>query len=163
MKEQADYNVNDYIPLTNTWQEDPTAYLNRYYTLFYKVSNDPARSSVYVRQTPSKVCVLGINDDSLIASIKKVRMYTNLVGNKVKADTILCDLLDQDDQIVSQVRAEMEGKLLELNKRFTNESCESLLGKGHHIDIGFIAIILPKTENTEIQLRDFQTAEEFKK
>ncbi|KAI7908127.1 uncharacterized protein BX663DRAFT_493065 [Cokeromyces recurvatus] len=163
MKDQVDYNVNDYISLTKIWQEDPTAYLSRYYSLFYKTSNEPLnRASIYVRQTPSKVCVLGISDVSLMNDVDQVRLYTNHIGNKVKSDTILCDLINKDGQVISHVRAEMEGKLLELNKRFEEkESCQSLLKDGHHMDIGFIAIILPKTEDTKIQLKDFQTEEEY--
>lgn len=88
-------------------------------------------------------------------------MHTQLVSDKVKKDTILCDLLDASDQVIGHVRAEMEGKLLELNSRFATESLDTLLGGKHHMDIGFIAIILPKIEDTAVQLKEFTPEEEY--
>lgn len=55
----------------------------------------------------------------------------------------------------------MDGKLLELNSRFATESLDTLLGGKHHMDIGFIAIILPKIEDTAVQLKEFTPEEAY--
>jgi glycine cleavage system H lipoate-binding protein len=148
MDDRADYDISQYASLTNPWHQDPTAYLDRYYTLYHKPSTTEQYASVYVRQSPNKICVLGISQPP--ANAHSVRMHTSLVNNKVKTDTILCDLLDEAGQVVQQVRAEMEGKLLELNSQ-----CNTLLFNGHHMDTGFIAIIMPKVEDTKVQLKEF--------
>jgi glycine cleavage system H lipoate-binding protein len=163
MDDSADYEIKDYFELTNNWHGDPTAYLNRYYSLFYKINNnkeqDSFTSDIYVRQSPNKICVLGIVNPS--TDIHSVVMNKKLVGEKVKRDTILCELRDAQDNVIGQVKAQMEGKLLELNSRFEKEG-NSLLLNGHHMDTGFIAVIMPKTDETKIQLKGYQTEEEYK-
>ncbi|GAA5811348.1 hypothetical protein MFLAVUS_004781 [Mucor flavus] len=162
MDEPADYDIKDYSELTNDWNRDPTAYLNRYYSLYYKSVNkesDPLASDVYVRQSPNKICVLGISNPS--TDIEKIVMNTSLIGEKVKKNTTLCTFENKQGEVIGHVKAEMEGKLLELNDRFKKEG-RSLLFNGHHMDTGFIAIILPKTDETKIQLKGYQTAEEYK-
>ncbi|KAI8644781.1 hypothetical protein BD408DRAFT_412877 [Parasitella parasitica] len=156
MNGEADYDTKKYEKLTSNWNNDPTAFLSLYYSLFYKKSQDLV---MYVRQAPSKVCVLGMS--TFPAQLARVNMHSELVSQKVKKDTILCDLLDVSDQIIGHVKAEMDGKLLELNSRFATESLDALLGGKHCMDIGFIAIILPKVEDTAVQLKDFQTEEEY--
>ncbi|CEP09991.1 hypothetical protein [Parasitella parasitica] len=156
MDGEADYDIIKYEKLTSSWNKDPTAFLSLYYSLFYKKSQDLV---IYVRQAPSKVCVLGMS--TFPSQLARINMHTELVSQKVKKDTILCDLLDASDQIIGHVKAEMEGKLLELNSRFATESLDVLLGGNHFMDIGFIAIILPKVEDTAVQLRDFQTEDEY--
>jgi glycine cleavage system H lipoate-binding protein len=149
MDDRADYDIAQYATLTDSWHQDPTAYLDRYYTLYHKASTAPEQfASVYVRQSPNKICVLGISQPP--SNVRSVRMHTSLVNNKVKTGTVLCDLLDEAGQVVQQVRAEMEGKLLELNNQ-----CNELLLNGHHMDTGFIAIIMPKVEDTKVQLNEF--------
>lgn len=161
MEEAADYKVADYLELTAPWNKNPTSYLTRYYTLFYKkVTQNPQAVDVYVRQTPSKVCVLGVASPP--EGVKKVKLNTDLVGNKVKHDSVLAELLDDQDQIVAIVRAEMEGKLLELNTRLLDE-LDTLFKDGQHLHTGFIGIILPKVENTAIQLKEFMSDEEYQK
>ncbi|KAL7320041.1 hypothetical protein PS15m_003111 [Mucor circinelloides] len=156
MDAPADYDIKNYEKLTSNWNTDPTAFLSLYYSLFYKQSQD---LTVYVRQAPSKVCVLGMH--TYPSNLARIKMHTQLVSDKVKKDTILCDLLDASDQVIGHVRAEMEGKLLELNSRFATESLDTLLGGKHHMDIGFIAIILPKIEDTAVQLKEFTPEEEY--
>ncbi|KAF1797549.1 hypothetical protein V8B55DRAFT_1515228 [Mucor lusitanicus] len=156
MDAPADYDTKNYEKLTSNWNNDPTAFLSLYYSLFYKQSQD---CTVYVRQAPSKVCVLGMS--TYPPNLARIKMHTQLVSEKVKKDTILCDLLDASDQVIGHVRAEMDGKLLELNSRFATESLDTLLGGKHHMDIGFIAIILPKIEDTAVQLKEFTPEEEY--
>ena len=161
MDDPADYNVSEYADLTKTWHQDPTAYLDRYYTLFYKITNkelDPLNTDVYVRQSPNKICVLGIAKAS--SDIKQVKLRNDLVGQKVRYDTILCELLDQDHNVIGHVKAEMEGKLLELNRHLEKDI--GLLSDGHHMDTGFIGIIMPKTEDTKFQLKGYLTEAEYK-
>ncbi|KAI7879233.1 uncharacterized protein EV154DRAFT_524786 [Mucor mucedo] len=162
MDAPADYDIKDYAQLTNNWSKDPTAYLDRYYSLYYKTVDteaDPLANSVYVRQSPNKVCVLGIVSPS--TDIVKVVLNKNLVGEKVKKNTILCEFKDAQDNVVGHVKAEMEGKLLELNSRLEKEGT-SLLANGHHMDTGFIAIILPRVDDTKVQLKGYQTEQEYK-
>jgi glycine cleavage system H lipoate-binding protein len=162
MDDQADYNINDYAEITKSWNRDPTAYLNRYYSLYYKTLNkeeDPLAIDIYVRQPPNKICVLGIANPS--SDIVSIVMNKRLVGEKVKKHTVLCELKDAQDNVIGQVKAYMEGKLLELNSRFEKEG-NSLLLNGHHMDTGFIAIIMPKSDETKIQLKEYQTEEEYK-
>ncbi|CAO3626880.1 unnamed protein product [Mucor fragilis] len=156
MDAPADYDIKNYEKLTSNWNKDPTAFLSLYYSLFYKQSQD---CTVYVRQTPSKVCVLGMS--TYPSNVARIKMHTQLVSEKVKKDTVLCDLLDASDQVIGHVRAEMDGKLLELNSRFATESLDTLLGGKHHMDIGFIAIILPKIEDTAVQLKEFTPEEAY--
>ncbi|KAI9361036.1 hypothetical protein BD770DRAFT_384007 [Pilaira anomala] len=162
MDEPADYDINDYSELTKDWNRDPTAYLSRYYELYYKSVNkdfDPLANDLYVRQSPNKICVLGISNPS--TDIEKIVMNQQLVGNKVTRNTVLCTFENAQGQVVGHVKAEMEGKLLELNNRFEKEG-KSLLFQGHHMDTGFIAIILPKTDDTKVQLKGYQTEQEYK-
>ncbi|KAI8967775.1 hypothetical protein BDF20DRAFT_917378 [Mycotypha africana] len=160
--DSADYNVADYKDLTENWHCDPTAYLHRYYSLYFKKANASSDAvNVYVRQAPSKVCVLGMSEPP--EGIRALKLHTELIGEKVKPDTILCDLMDKDGKLIGHVRAEMEGKLLELNTRLTlteeqqeEDMIDSLLYKEkHHMVIGFIGIILPRFEDTAKQLREF--------
>lgn len=162
MDDHLDYDTNDYAEETKNWNRDPTAYLSRYYSLFYKTvtkEQDPLNVDVYVRQSPNLICVVGIANPS--ADIVKVVMNTDKVGKKVKKFSILCSLLDAQGVTIGHVRANMEGKLLELNDRFLEEG-NSLLLNGYHMDTGFIGIIMPKSEDNAVQLRDFMTEEEYK-
>lgn len=162
MDAPADYDIKDYAELTNNWNKDPTAYLNRYYSLYYKTVDNEAdtlANSIYVRQSPNKVCVLGIVSPS--TDIVKVVMNKKLIGDKVKKNSILCEFKDAQDNVVGHVKAEMEGKLLELNSRFEKEGT-SLLANGHHMDTGFIAIILPRVDDTKVQLKGYQTEQEYR-
>ncbi|KAI8068127.1 uncharacterized protein B0P05DRAFT_551874 [Gilbertella persicaria] len=149
-EQPADYDSKQYEAIIASWQQDSTAYLNRYYDLYYKQSNDTLATSVYVRQSPNKICVLGITQPPAFDSI---HLRVELIGEKVKTDTVLCEL-SKEGQIVGQVRAEMEGKLLELNQRYNTEDPQSLMRD--HMDIGFIAIIMPKTEDSAVQLKEFE-------
>ncbi|OBZ88947.1 hypothetical protein A0J61_03001 [Choanephora cucurbitarum] len=147
----ADYDSKHYLETTATWQQDPTAYLSRYYELYTKQVNHDLSTNVYVRQSPNKICVLGMTDPP--AGIDQVSLYTDLVGQKVKKDTILCDLM-QEGKVMGHVRAEMEGKLLELNAKYQTDDISSLIRD--HMDIGFIAIIMPKIEDSSVQLKEFE-------
>lgn len=159
IEEAADYSVSDYLELTSPWNQNPMAFLRRYYTLFYKkASQDPQSVDIYVRQTPSKVCVVGVVSPP--EGITKVRLNTDLIGNKVKNDSVLAELLDSEDQVKVIVRAEMEGKLLELNTRLVDE-LDILFKNGQHLQCGFIGVILPKVEDTSIQLKEFLSEEEY--
>lgn len=163
MDDQPDYDITQYSELTANWHKDPTAYLDRYYSLYYKTvdkEQDPLATNVYVRQSPNKICVLGITNPS--TDIAKVSLNKSLVGEKVKHGTILCELLSVEGAVIGHVKAEMEGKLLELNTRLEKEGCGLLLN-GHHMDTGFIAIIMPKIDDTKAQLAGYQTEEEYKK
>ncbi|KAI8362780.1 hypothetical protein BD560DRAFT_404075 [Blakeslea trispora] len=144
----ADYDSKHYLETTATWQQDPTAYLSRYYELYSKQADpeDNLATSVYIRQSPNKICVLGMSEPP--ADIDQVHLYTELVGEKVKKNTVLCDL-KREGQLVGQVRAEIEGKLLELNLKYQTEDIASLIRD--HMDIGFIGIIMPKIEELSVQ------------
>ncbi|CAO3640461.1 unnamed protein product [Mucor hiemalis] len=162
MDDQADYDITQYSELTANWHKDPTAFLDCYYSLYYKTVNkeqDPLATNVYVRQSPNKICVLGITNPS--TDIESVVFERSLVGEKVKKGTVLCELLNTEGFVIGHVKAEMEGKLLELNTRLEKEGCTLLLN-GHHMDTGYIAIIMPKVDNTKVQLAGYQTEEEYK-
>lgn len=144
MEAAADYKVSDYLELTKPWHDNPLTFLSRYYTLHYKKASLPQTADIYVRQTPSKVIVLGVTCPNIV----NVIFNTDLIGKKVKPDSVLAELVDDQDQIFT-VRAEMEGKLLELNSKLVDEP--SLLG--HYS--GFIGLILPKIEDSSVLLKDF--------
>ncbi|KAI8986576.1 hypothetical protein BDB01DRAFT_834546 [Pilobolus umbonatus] len=159
-----DYDSAEYVQLTKTWNTDPTAYLSRYYTLHYKrvdKARDPLRCHVYVRQSPNKICVLGIHEQDIINRVHSIHMNRDLIGQNVKLHTILCTLKDKEDKEIGVMCAEMDGKLLELNTRLDSPEGPLLL-QSHFMDTAHIAIILPKSDDTSVQLKYYLTEEEYK-
>lgn len=137
-----DYDVTPYLEITAEWNKDDKAYLKRYYTLYYK-------DDIYVRQSPNKICVLGLRQPS---DIKEIKFKTELVGEKVKPTTVICELMTNENEIIP-VCANMEGKLLELHTELA-ENINLLITRS--LDLGFIAVIMPKYEETSIQLAGYE-------
>lgn len=141
------YDAQPFMELTAEWNKDPNAYLKRYYTLYYKKEDN-----LYVRQAPNKICVLGLLEASA-DSIKSIKFNTDLIGQNIKKNTVLCELTGSDDQTRS-VQAFMDGKLLEFNTALT-DNLDLLFNRS--LDYGFLAVIMPKHENSSIQLQEYQT------
>ncbi|KAG1049774.1 hypothetical protein G6F43_007921 [Rhizopus delemar] len=148
-----DYDIKPFLESTADWNKDPNAYLKRYYSLYHKRGQE-GEIDVYVRQAPNKICVLGLLEPS--RDYKSIKFNTELIGEKIKRDTVLCELLDGEGQTVASVKAHMEGKLLELHTELV-DNLDLLFNRS--LDHGFIAVIMPKHEDSTIQLAayDIQT------
>ncbi|CAO3688787.1 unnamed protein product [Rhizopus microsporus] len=133
------YDAQPFMELTAEWNKDPNAYLKRYYTLYYKKEDN-----LYVRQAPNKICVLGLLEASA-DSIKSIKFNTDLIGQNIKKDTVLCELTGSDDKTRS-VQAFMDALTDNLDLLFNRS-----------LDYGFLAVIMPKHENSSIQLQEYQT------
>ncbi|KAI9262003.1 hypothetical protein BY458DRAFT_515540 [Sporodiniella umbellata] len=138
-----DYDIKPYLESTAQWNNDDKAYLKRYFTLYYK-------DDVYVRQSPNKICVLGLRQP--VATIKTISFKKELIGEKVKKDTVLCEYVNDHD-ITFQIKANMDGKLLELHQELEND-IELLITRP--LDLGFIAVIMPKHEDSSVQLAGYE-------
>jgi glycine cleavage system H lipoate-binding protein len=153
------YDASKFYNLTKDWNNDPTAFLSLYYSLHFKVidkSEDPLSSNVYVRQSPNKICVLGIVEPP--KEYTTIVLSKSLIGEKVKADTVLVEFKN-GETVVGHVKAQMDGKLLELNDRLEEED----LLHSNAMDTGFIAVIMPRSEETSVQLEGYVTKEEYEK
>ncbi|KAG0165316.1 hypothetical protein DFQ28_004721 [Apophysomyces sp. BC1034] len=142
-----DYDLTTARQTIAEWNNESTAYLSRYYTLYHHLT-----LSVYVRQAPNKICVLGLRQDhpflTAHSTENEVRLNQRLdCGSKVTPDTVICELIVGDH--VQEIKACMHGKLLEVNQRIPE-----LIGT-RFMDIGFIAVIMPRWEDSEKQLNEF--------
>ncbi|KAI7872658.1 hypothetical protein BDF14DRAFT_1716073 [Spinellus fusiger] len=164
----ADYDPSKYTDIVQSWHSEPNQYLSRYFTLFFHIeTNDSAPegtlfSDIYVRQSPNKICVLGmapshafLKQENLADS--KIEFKTDIIGKKVKANTIIAEV--RKNGLIYAIRAQMQGQLLELNPRLVENP--ELLWE-HTMDIGFIAVIMSATDNTQQQLHGFLTEDEYR-
>ncbi|KAF7730656.1 hypothetical protein EC973_001605 [Apophysomyces ossiformis] len=144
---EHDYDLVNAKEITKDWDNNPAAFLPRYYTMYHH-QQDP----IYVRQSPSKVCVVGLLPNHAIledASSKSEIKVTQKVacGAKVQPNTVICELMAGDQ--VYPIKAAMHGKLLEVNPRISE------LLYTRPLDNGFIAVIMSRWEDPETQLKDF--------
>ncbi|CAO3691870.1 unnamed protein product [Rhizopus stolonifer] len=117
-----DYDVTPYLEITAEWNKDDKAYLKRYYTLYYK-------DDIYVRQSPNKICVLGLRQPS---DIKEIKFKTELIGEK-------CVLIWRAS-CSNYIRNWLRHQLVD----------HSTFG------FGFIAVVMPKYEDSSIQLAGYE-------
>ncbi|KAI9490095.1 hypothetical protein BDB00DRAFT_839592 [Zychaea mexicana] len=149
-----DYDIKQHLDLVKPWSNDLTEFLARYYTLHYHRDLD---NKIYVRQAPNKVCILGITEQHpaiLTNKEQSLKLEATLGSNaNVKPDTVLCEIVSGDARYA--IKANMYGKLLEINPRIL-ESSELLLNKPE--TEGYLAVIKSQYEDTAKQLEAFTSA-----
>ncbi|KAI8138452.1 hypothetical protein BJV82DRAFT_630887 [Fennellomyces sp. T-0311] len=147
-----DYDIKQHLDITKSWTDNPTAYLTRYYTLHFHSEESDSNATLYARQAPNKVCIVGITDrHSVVVQQKPIKLEATLSSNaNVKPETVLCELVTDDARYV--IKAQMQGKLLELNPRVL-ENPQLLLDKP--MTEGYLAVIKPQYEDTSRQLSRF--------
>ncbi|KAI9321455.1 hypothetical protein BX666DRAFT_1874706 [Dichotomocladium elegans] len=154
-----DYDVKQHLELVSPWSTDPTAFLARYYTLHYYVNPTQSNHTLYVRQAPNKVCILGVAHDHaalLQHQDLAIEFQPKLsAGDNVKPDTVLCELVLGETRY--EVRAHMRGKILEFNPRLT-----SALLREKPMTEGYLAVILPFHEDSAIQLNEYIGEQAYK-
>ncbi|KAG2219145.1 hypothetical protein INT45_002336 [Circinella minor] len=152
-----DYDIQQHLDLVKPWNNDPTAFLSRYYTLHYHRDSE---NKIYVRQAPNKVCILGITDQHVVKKNNNQDQSVQIIpkaesNSNVKPNTLLCEIAIGDSQRY-EIKAHMYGKLLEINPRLL-EKPELLLDLP--MTEGYLALIKAQHEDTSRQLEEFVSAD----
>jgi glycine cleavage system H lipoate-binding protein len=142
------YDLDSWAEKTAHWGENPTAFLERYFTIHYELD-----THVYIRQPPNKLCILGLSAEHAIVKSSdsiscKFFHESKTKGQKVKPDTVIAEITVGEQ--VYPVRATVFGEILEVNPRVSEDAN---IIRTHALDEGYLVIIRPRSEDTAVQLK----------
>ncbi|CAG8588858.1 6299_t:CDS:2 [Paraglomus occultum] len=131
---EEDYETSRYTDLIENYNRDPLTYLKQYYTKYYHVSTDKIVNTTNKKRPLHKETVI------CVISVSK-------------------EFDSTAKRTEYKVRACLAGWIVEFNKRLLED--EGLLFRKPYTE-GYIAIIKPKHENTQIALENCLTEDEYK-
>lgn len=142
MQDDHGYDLSQHVKRVAEWttQDDGRGFVSQYFDLYYHWKKDDLATATYVRQTPSKVCILGVAPTHAVA--RAAGRIQAIVPKKKKKDKIannpvIAEITLDDGQCVP-VRAYFRGFFLELNPRLQEDP--DLLRRDPFFE-GYLAVI----------------------
>ncbi|KAK9712279.1 hypothetical protein K7432_007236 [Basidiobolus ranarum] len=169
------YDIKEFQETTQVWNEDNDRYLEKYFTKHYFVNETTENEDQYVMQAPNKLCIVGLAlNHPLLASgaspIKSIDFSEAALNNKVQGKrkkgalwldprTTICKITLENDEVFT-IRAGVHSQLMEVNESIVKNP-QILLTESQ--SKGYIAIMKPRSDNSEIALKECQNEENYRK
>ncbi|RUO96955.1 hypothetical protein BC936DRAFT_141210 [Jimgerdemannia flammicorona] len=171
------YDLDEYLPLTPPCRGKPVFRINPHFTTHYFLGADDIKDDLVIRQAPNKLCIISLARghparaggakelsplsitfcDAFKYLLRSPQTVNVKYGPMISPQTPIA-MIELADGKTYTIRSAVQGQVIELNERLLKEPF--LLRQRPNAD-GFIAIVMPRMENSEKALVQCVTEEKW--